>query len=160
MGGLDRLPTEILCHILGELTISDVRRLRLVSRSIGTVANSVAWKELCFILRKNDFDLVRAIVNNPSCASHITSLAYVVDVLNLERQTLDMFRAAVRRDEHTDAQLHTLKPKLFDPPGPTATEAQQRRKQKSGKIILAMCVFTRNRTTFSPTTATSPCWKS
>ena len=97
-----------------------------MSRSIGTVANSVAWKEICFILRKVDFDLVRAIVNDPSCAPHVTTLAYVVEVLNLERQTLDMFRTAARRDEHSDAHLHTVNPRLFDAPGPAATEAEIR----------------------------------
>lgn len=68
--------------------------------------------------------MVRAIANRPEIAAHITSLAYVVDVLYLERQTLDMFRTALRRDEHIDARMYALKPKLFDRPDPPATEVE------------------------------------
>lgn len=125
---LERLPTEILCQIIGELPLRDVRTLRLVNRSIGDVANSVAFKEICFIMRKDDFDIVRAIVDNPSCARHVTSLAYVVDVLVLERQTLEMFTNAVRVQERMDADLHRHNPKLFPRPVPKmpATEIQEK----------------------------------
>lgn len=118
MRALERLPTEILYHIISELTVTDARTLRLVNRSIGAVANSVAFKELCFTMRKDDFDIVRAIAKNPSYATHITSLAYVVDVLNLERQTLSMFTDAVRRQERMDAKLHRRLPELFQLPRP------------------------------------------
>ncbi|KAK1753309.1 hypothetical protein QBC47DRAFT_431781 [Echria macrotheca] len=124
MGALDRLPVEMLCAILDELTLSDVRNLRLVNRAIGEVASSIAFKDVWFILRKNDFDMVRAIANNPSCAAHTTRLAYLVHMFNHQRETLAQFAQVIRQYEDVHARRYKLRPDLFATPKPKKTDAE------------------------------------
>jgi hypothetical protein len=50
MGTLERLPAELLSQILDDLSWADIPNLRLVSRSVGSFAYAIAFKEVCFII--------------------------------------------------------------------------------------------------------------
>jgi len=116
MGQLDALSTEILCDIMARLDTADARRLRLVSRTIGAVASSIALKEICFTMCKQDFGFLRGIANNPIHATQVTSLAYVVNMLTIKRQTLEMYTDIIHRKYETEEDLHQKHPEWFRRP--------------------------------------------
>ncbi|KXX81322.1 hypothetical protein MMYC01_201909, partial [Madurella mycetomatis] len=116
MGRLHKLPTEILFEIIAQLEATDVRKLRLVSRTIGAIADSIALKEICFTMCKQDFAMLRKITKNPVYAAHVTCLTYVVEMLTMERQTLQMYTDAIRKISRSDEELHKEFPQRFGRP--------------------------------------------
>ncbi|GAB1315440.1 hypothetical protein MFIFM68171_05650 [Madurella fahalii] len=124
MGRLDKLPTEILFEITAQLEITDVRKLRLVNRTIGAIADRIALKEICFTMCKQDFVMIREIMKNPVYAAHVTRLAYVVQMLTMERQTLQMYTNAIRKKRRSDEELHKKHPHLFERPPDRMTKRE------------------------------------
>ncbi|KAK4441981.1 hypothetical protein QBC34DRAFT_499986 [Podospora aff. communis PSN243] len=116
MGALERLPAELLCQILGGLSGTDIRNMRLVNHAIASFANAIHFKEVCFTMCQQDFAHLRAIASNLDYAVHVSSLAYVVDIFTVNRQTPEMLTAGIRKREQMDLRLHSNNPALFSIP--------------------------------------------
>lgn len=102
---LETLPTEMIREIFGHLEDGDIRSLRLFSRSIGAIADSLALKQINFCMFKPDFSNLLAIAQHPIYHNHVISLMYVVEMLTLERQTLEMYTRAIRADEKLNERM-------------------------------------------------------
>ncbi|KAK5661854.1 hypothetical protein OQA88_9958 [Cercophora sp. LCS_1] len=110
---LEGLPTEVLCEIVELLKSPDVRALRLVNKSVGSIADKAAFKEICFCMCKRDFDMLEAIANHPVYSSHVTTLVYMVEPLSVERQTLEMYTRGVKyQDDVSESLKHIVGPSL------------------------------------------------
>ncbi len=60
-----------------------------------------------------DFVMIREMTKNPGYATHITCLAYAVQILTMERQTLQMYTDAIHEKSRSDEDLHKKHPHLF-----------------------------------------------
>ncbi|KAK4451053.1 hypothetical protein QBC34DRAFT_61601 [Podospora aff. communis PSN243] len=107
---LDRLPTEILSQIIGELPVYSyddgsefkaiamphTRDLRLVNRAVSAVASSFALRTVPFVMGKRDFRLLEGIANHEANRHHVIQLMYHVRQLDPKILSLERYTTAIK----------------------------------------------------------------
>ena len=80
---INKIPTELLLEMFTHLSPTEAANLRLVSKKFAKICIEFILPEVHFIVKKDGFGHMLAIVEHPVIPKHVKSLYYEANVLNI-----------------------------------------------------------------------------